>query len=1075
MRLYAPETTYNDQTMKYYLTYLTKWLLSYQTSLAPPSSSLEIKFEYIIERLAKSNLLSLIVGIVEDKKILEIMNKFLNIQEEKCYEPKSEIFSNFVLIITGVLEDMTDIPTSILNVLLIHLNRKNNKDKYELCKAILVKMKNFLAAPINELIISNGKINIKDHDFCVMIKELSKINFEFLVKFFLKIPKKINKEKINGARYFDILLHVFSTENSFEIAIRYKHLFSNLLDQLNSNKSENKYKIFKTLSKFLSRNKLKSTENNFFAICEEKIKQYLKEMKTESNALNALYITKKIKKWKLIKLISLTLLSSPYTIVYKTAMKYIFEIINEKIFGNFNIYDLNSVDKLKLLNKSSKLFTSILEKMSDTSNDLNEQFNLCLKQLFDNEPNNSIGKLIILFYFAHQNVTMISIWNQIILAYYSTSFDNENQKDNILFNIFNDNEKQFESMLDFFSLYITNVDEEINKNSITVLISMIYVIVYFVKYHIYTNLIMNSDNITSKIIRDIKLIITNKLTNNDVFTAQMILLKQMLYVPQSDENSKNELYDLIQNDIANFVLENEKINVKAFCVVFYELNSLLTDKVILPSKFNEFLSDSSKYMNTLKFINEILKLDKKGLYTSIFFNENTIKYLLYDLKEKIFSDTKNEQIKITTDEKDKIAKHNVIKLISGYHEILKYQFYHLIKVIKEKEKDNYNKEINQFIKFILSAIYNFFEKEYVDIEKLSKKKKKKFNHTYSQIQLLCIAKYINLIFKFYENEIQIKSSYQIKIMNLLLCKDFFIRNHFIQKINKKITKGSTSLNYYLNIIPMLTIAFADPDKSLQRLSNGIISSFISHIFKKLQKINDINDNSAYKYIPEVYLSYIIVYFVFNRNLNILFQIADKKELSYFSEIIISFFKIIKRQCENKIDSDFILRLLSKIKGESLKERKEIKNIFSNGLYLVIDKDDDDNNDIQVDYELVKNDICEFVKRIVSSQFMSDFSHGNIKPKLPIIFIGVEKNGNSIKRESVMRKTFVLDTTKILMTASAIKSKKKDFHSGSGQNKENMKDERLNEEAQIRKISDNKEGHQDIINAYQTKSRSKKKI
>ena len=107
--------------------------------------------------------------------------------------------------------------------------------------------------------------------------------------------------------------------------------------------------------------------------------------------------------------------------------------------------------------------------------------------------------------------------------------------------------------------------------------------------------------------------------------------------------------------------------------------------------------------------------------------------------------------------------------------------------------------------------------------------------------------------------------------------------------------------------------------------------------------------------------------------------------------------------------------------------------------------------------------------------MSDFSHGNIKPKLPIIFIGVEKNANSIKRDSVMRKTFVLDTTKILMTASAIKSKKKDFHSGSGQNKENMKDERLNEETQIRNISDNIEGHQDIINAYQTKSRSKKKI
>lgn len=1073
MRLYAPETTYNDQTMKYYLTYLTKWMLSYKSSLAPPSSSLEIKFEYIIERLAKSNLLSLIVGIVEDKIILEIMNKFLNIQEEKCYDPKSEIFSNFVLIITGVLEDMTDIPTSILNVLLVHLNRKNNKDKYELCKAILVKMKNFLAAPINELIISSEKINIKDHDFCILIKELSKINFEFLVKFFLKIPKKIKKEKINGAKYFDILLHVFSAENSFEIAIRYKDLFSNLLERLNSNKSENKYKIFKTLIKFLSRNKLKSTENNFFPVCEEKIKQYLKEMKTESNALNALYITKKIKKWKIIKLITLTLLSSPYTIVYKTAMKYIFEIINEKIFVNFNIYDLNSVDKLKFLNKSSELFTSIIEKVSDTSNNLNEQFDLCLKELFDKETDNSIGKLIILFYFANQNLAMISAWNQIILSYYSTSFDNENKNDNILFNIFNNNEKQFESMLDFFALYITNVDEEINKNSIKVLISMIYVTIYFAKYHIYTNSMMNSKNITSKIISDIKLIITNKLTNNDVFTSQMILLKQMLYVPQSDENIKNELYELIQNDVANFVLENEKINVKTFSVVFYELNSLLEHKIILPNKFNQYLPDSSKYMNTLKFINEILKLDKKGLYTSIFFNENTIKCLLYDLKEKILSDTKNEQIKITTDEKDKNAKYNLIKLISGYHEVLKYQFYHLIKVIREKEKDNYNKEINKLIKFILGAIYNFFEKEYIDIDKLSKKKKKKFNHTYSQIQLICIAKYINLLFKFYENEIQIKSSYQIKIMNLLLCKEFFIRNHFIQKINKKISKGRAPINYYLNVIPMLTIAFADPDKTLQRLSNGIISSFISHIFSKLNKITDINDNSAYKYIPEVYLSYIIVYYVFNSNLNILFQIADKKELSYFSEIIISFFKIIKRQCENRIDSDFILRLLSKIKGESLKERKEIKNIFSKGLYLVIDKADD--NDLQVNYELVKNEACEFIKRIVSSQFMSDFSHGNIKPKLPVIFISDDKNANDIKRESVMRKTFVLDTTKILMTASAIKSKKKKFNSGSGQNKENMKEEKQNEEEQIQIINGNKDSHQEIIKSYQSKSSSKKKI
>ena len=232
MRLSAPNTIGSDQTMKYYLTYLTKYLLSHEAKLAPSSSSLDIKFEYIIDRLAKSNLLSLIVGALDDSFVDKLLTKFFQIQKEKCYEPKMEIFSNIVMIISGLLEGLEGLSREIQNELLGKLVKNGNKNEFELAKVILTKAKNIVSNSISDFITSSN-CNLKGKEFCHVMKELCNISIEFLVKFFLKCPKeKLTKKEINDVKYIEVLLKLFSSKSSLEIANKYNNIFSELLNKL---------------------------------------------------------------------------------------------------------------------------------------------------------------------------------------------------------------------------------------------------------------------------------------------------------------------------------------------------------------------------------------------------------------------------------------------------------------------------------------------------------------------------------------------------------------------------------------------------------------------------------------------------------------------------------------------------------------------------------------------------------------------------------------------------------------------------------------------------------------------------
>ena len=1041
MRLSAPYTIGSDQTMKYYLTYLTKYLLSYEGKFVPSSSSLDIKFEYIIDRLAKSNLLSLIVGALDDSFVDKLLTKFFQIQKEKCYEPKMEIFSNIVMIISGLLDELEGLSKEIQNELLSKLVKNGNKNEFELAKVILTKAKNIVSNSISDFITSSN-CNLKGREFCHVMKELCNISIEFLVKFFLKCPKeKLTKKEINDVKYIEVLLKLFSSKSSLEIANKYNNIFSELLNKLTL-KSEFHSRVYKCIFKFLSNNEIKKSDN-YYIVCSKKISHYLKDCKTEKDCKTIMTLVKKTKKWKLIKLICLNLINSSSSIVSKTAINSTFEIIANNILYPSIIFDFNSIDKIKTLNKSSELFNSILNKASN-KNEINEIFNTFINEVIYKNEDNSLTILIIFFYFSLQNTDSTSQWNNFMIS---------NMTNNIQLFSFYSKTNNIKSILDFLSSYINCVDEESNMNSIIMLKSILYVLIYYFKYYIYKEETFSQKDIAESIINNIRQIFTYDIHNIEVINTIMILLKQLLYVEYSDVSIKQSINTFIIEEMSSFFFNNNKLFLKSYCIIYYELSqqNIKEQEVVLPKDLIIKLKDT-KLENPLKFINELLKRDQNGAFNKLLFTDEIMSFILGELKQKTLKDTQEQQINLQENKNDNETKHSLLRLTSIYHEILKYQLYHLIKI--SKDNSNFEKEINTFLKFILNSIYDYFMNNYIDIDSLSKSKRKLVNNVYGEIQLVCIAKYINLLIKFCENEVKIKASFQIKIMNLLLCKEVFIRNHFIQKISKKVSHKNRSLNFYYRIIPMLIISLADPESNISKKAYEIISVFVHFLNDKLSKKEDKTSDSAYRYHPEIYISYVLGYFIFNNNLNILIQTGNKKDIAFFSQIINTFLKIIKKQCDNNLDSDFIMKIVNAIKNESMDKKKIIKKIFMKGIFLGLDEYELSD----INYDSVKNTICDETIKIVKKSFMNDFSYGFIKPKLPLMF---SKEQEHIEGTNDKTKSFILDPSKIVLMSSIIKSK----------NKRNSKE---NQPGSISKFNISNEIESDIIDHYANKSHSKKK-
>ena len=288
MRLTAPDLPFEIQTLLFYLEYLSDWITSYTPTDSTSSSmspDIESKIEHLFIKTGKINTLSFASTYLFEKIPLIIDRLFL-IQKTKRYECKSEIFNSFVNIIVGILEETTPIPMNIIVKLFIYLNKAVNACSYELAKAVLTQMKNTLSEGINELLVCNDikLLPIEGKDFCVLVKELNKINCEFIVSLFIKFSSGKFKHKVNNTKYIDIIMKVFASTGSEELVTRYSDLFVKMVNKY-IQKSNMKLKVFECLVKFLYKNKIKIKDNgnsgSLGIVFAEKIKQCLTDIKSD--------------------------------------------------------------------------------------------------------------------------------------------------------------------------------------------------------------------------------------------------------------------------------------------------------------------------------------------------------------------------------------------------------------------------------------------------------------------------------------------------------------------------------------------------------------------------------------------------------------------------------------------------------------------------------------------------------------------------------------------------------------------------------------------------------------------------
>ena len=1032
MKITAPEIPFDKILINFYFEFLITWLNKFPLDYKL-DNNLNFRFEYIINRFAKLNLLSLLVNSKFKNKIEQIIENFMKIVENGYYEIDKIIFSNIQITISNLIGEYTEFPKEVLRILILNLNKKQNKFRFEISKFVIEKNKNMLFTPISNLLMDQNydNDNFSGNNFYRIVKELSKIGGEFLIAFFLRVKIENGKiiGKINNVNILKVILKIFSQENSVKLAINYKNVFEALLNNLTGKSKFDKKEIFKCLCKFLSRNDKEMLKKfSLDSLIKEKIDFYLlgiQDIKLIDYCLN---LCLRIENRKIIKIICQAFINSKNNNANEKVIQFIFNFISEKIIKNMNLYDFESNEKIKFLKSISSIFNLIVKKLDSFQNSFEEGINKLLDLNKDNKYSICII-LMVIFFFSMKSSFCFNEINEYFYKKYRKEIK-DSKGENLIKKQFINFEylDNIKSMLDFIAQYIIFVDDESNPNSTKVLNSMIYVIIYFIRYLLFDLEILIIDKykeIIFQIFDTIKIIISNDIDNILIINGLIFLIKEL--IPLDDIDIENQIFDMISYDLSNFIFKKGKKNIKSLSFLIDKFNETKGDlvsknkEILIPKDLFNLIKNNFTYSNPIFLINDLLGIDKNQKYDSIFFTDDLINYIFNDFRNDINEkiSEKKEIIKNNINDKESFdLLYNYVKL---YNETLKFQSFCLIKLDNNNENEKKDKEINLFIKFILNEIYEIFIQNEEEVEFKKKKEtdkkeeneeKKEINY-YKKFQYLCIEKYISLIFHLIERGIRFKSSYQIKIMNLLLCKNKAIRNYFIEKINSRIYK-KRPLDYFFNFIPMITITFADPYKILAKKAKKIFTIFIDEIYKRMKNRN-LNDISSYKYIPEVYISNIIVYCVFNNNLNAYFKINDKK--NYFKTIFTEYFKIIKK---NNFDSDFILRSLDLMKKYDLSKHKIIKKIFPSNLIFDVEYNLND-----INYENTKNKIIDFLIQLINSNYITDFSYENLIPRLPSIFINnnipTSKNKN-YENEGNNSKSFILDTNQINNNISNLKNK-----------------------------------------------------
>ena len=88
-----------------------------------------------------------------EKLCINFIRHLLEINEFKKYNERNYNFNNFILILRGIYEEISDINLKFLNELLKYYHKKEHPYNYLLTSKLLSLMKNLLATPINNFVL----------------------------------------------------------------------------------------------------------------------------------------------------------------------------------------------------------------------------------------------------------------------------------------------------------------------------------------------------------------------------------------------------------------------------------------------------------------------------------------------------------------------------------------------------------------------------------------------------------------------------------------------------------------------------------------------------------------------------------------------------------------------------------------------------------------------------------------------------------------------------------------------------------------------------------------------------------
>ena len=332
LRISAPEIPFDNETMEFYLEILIKWLM-----LEDHIKSTESKrtaFFYVLHQMAKLSALCLLFTTRLIEQVPVIINRLFYFLEKEIYTEQQN--RDFLECISSTVNEYSEVPNNLLKILLSYLckDKKNKKERqaFEIAYNVIKENKSILGNKIRDFITpslsKNQQYNKKEkekkgkrksirsnnikrkvsetsildensidaieffeeHNYLKIIKELSKISSDFL----LKLLGELNDEGLRlSKKYFsfsnfDILRKILSNENSYEIFKNWKLLCNNyfnslkedILDKYNEEEIEEKqekyfdikFLIFKCAIKFITRNdKDKLKENNVYLFVKDSI------------------------------------------------------------------------------------------------------------------------------------------------------------------------------------------------------------------------------------------------------------------------------------------------------------------------------------------------------------------------------------------------------------------------------------------------------------------------------------------------------------------------------------------------------------------------------------------------------------------------------------------------------------------------------------------------------------------------------------------------------------------------------------------------------------------------------------